>query len=36
MEINASDDALPLMFDFKNRYFKYELWNALRLKVVHR
>ncbi len=32
VEINASDDALPLMFDFKNRYFKYELWNALSLK----
>lgn len=32
VEINASDDALPLMFDFKNRYFTYELWNALRLK----
>ena len=35
MEIDASDDALPLMFDFKNRYFKYELWNALRLKSAH-
>lgn len=32
IEINANDDALPLMFDFKDRYFKYELWNALRLK----
>ena len=32
MEIDAHDKALPLMFDFKNRYFKYELWNALRLK----
>jgi plasmid replication initiation protein len=32
VEIDASDDALPLMFDFKNRYFKYELWNALRLR----
>ena len=30
--IDAHDKALPLMFDFKNRYFKYELWNALRLK----
>lgn len=35
MEINASDDALPLMFDFKSRYFKYELWNALRLKSAN-
>ena len=32
VELDAHDDALPLMFDFKNRYFKYELWNALRLK----
>lgn len=32
MEIDAHDRALPLMFDFKNKYFKYELWNALRLK----
>jgi len=31
IEISASQEALPLMFDFKNRYFKYELWNALRL-----
>ena len=31
-EIDAHDRALPLMFDFKNKYFKYELWNALRLK----
>ena len=35
VEINASDDALPLMFDFKNKYFKYELWNALRLKSAN-
>lgn len=32
VEIDAHDKALPLMFDFKSRYFKYELWNALRLK----
>ena len=32
VEIDAHDDALPLMFDFKEKYFKYELWNALRLK----
>ena len=32
VEINAHDDALPLLFDFKEKYFKYELWNALRLK----
>lgn len=35
VEIDASDDALPLMFDFKNRYFKYELWNALQLKSAN-
>lgn len=32
VEFDAHDRALPLMFDFKNKYFKYELWNALRLK----
>lgn len=32
VEIDAHDDALPLMFDFKRDYFTYELWNALRLK----
>ena len=32
VEFDAHDKSLPLMFDFKNRYFKYALWNALRLK----
>lgn len=32
VELDSHDEALPLMFDFKNKYFKYELWNALRLK----
>jgi len=32
VEIDAHDNALPLMFDFKERYFTYQLWNALRLK----
>ena len=32
VEISASNAAMPLMFDFKERYFRYELWNALRLK----
>jgi len=32
IEIDAHDDALPLMFDFKREYFSYELWNALKLK----
>lgn len=35
VEIEASDDALPLMFNMRNRYFKYELWNALRLKSAN-
>lgn len=32
IEINASNKALPLMFNVKKNYFKYELWNALNLK----
>ena len=32
IEINAHDDALPLMFEYKERYFSYQLWNTLRLK----
>lgn len=32
VEIDAHDDALPLMFEFKERYFAYELWIALRLR----
>ncbi len=32
VEIDAHDKALPLMFEFKERYFSYQLWNALRLK----
>ena len=35
VEINANDEALPLMFDFKSHYFTYELWNALRLKSTN-
>ncbi len=35
MEIDAHDKALPLMFNFKNHYFKYELWNALRLRSTN-
>lgn len=35
VEIEAHDDALPLMFDFKRNYFTYELWNALRLKSTN-
>ncbi len=32
VEIDAHDDALPLMFSFKKEYFSYKLWNALSLK----
>lgn len=35
IEIDAHDDALPLMFDFKKQYFTYHLWNALRLKSAN-
>lgn len=35
VSIDAHDKALPLMFDFKDRYFRYELWNALRLKSAN-
>jgi plasmid replication initiation protein len=35
IEIDAHDDALPLMFEFKEKYFTYELWNALRLKSAN-
>ena len=35
VEISASVPAMPLMFDFKERYFTYKLWNALRLKSAN-
>lgn len=35
IEIEASDDALPMMFNLQKNYFKYELWNALRLKSAN-
>jgi plasmid replication initiation protein len=31
VEIDAHDKALPLMFDYKQDYFTYRLWNTLRL-----
>jgi len=34
-ELDAHDKALPLMFDFKKDYFKYELWNVLYLESVN-
>jgi len=35
MEINAHDEALPFFFQYKTHYFKYQLWNALRLRSVN-
>jgi len=35
VEIDAHDMALPLMFDFQERFFSYQLWNALRLKSTN-
>jgi len=32
VDIDANETALPLLFDFKSHFFRYELWNALRLK----
>lgn len=35
IEISASNSAAPLMFNFKNRFFQYKLWNALSLKSAN-
>lgn len=35
IEIDAHDKALPLMFEFQRDFFKYELWNALRLRSAN-
>lgn len=35
VEIDAHDDALPLMFEFKEKYFSYHLWNVLTLKSTN-
>ena len=35
IEIEAHDKAIPLMFDFKEKYFSYKLWNALMLKSTN-
>ena len=32
IEVDAHDKALDLMFNFKNKYFKYELWNIIYLR----
>lgn len=31
-EFNAHDEALPLLFEYQNKYFSYQLWNALYLR----
>lgn len=31
VSIDCHDDILPLMFEFQRYYFKYKLWNALKL-----
>lgn len=35
VEIDAHDEALPLFFGFRDKYFKYRLWNTLSLKSVN-
>jgi len=35
MELNANDESLPLMFDYQNKFFSYQLWNTLRLKSTN-
>ncbi|MCL2287789.1 MAG: replication initiation protein [Candidatus Bathyarchaeota archaeon] len=32
IDVDANEVALPLLFEFRGHYFKYELWNALGLK----
>jgi hypothetical protein len=35
VEIDAHDSALPLLFNFKEQYFTYSLWNTLYLSSVN-
>lgn len=35
IEIDAHDRALPLMFEIKEKYFTYQLWNILNLKSIN-
>ena len=35
IEIDAHDDALPLIFDYEREYFTYQLWNILRLRSTN-
>jgi len=32
IEITADEEALPYLFDYRGEFFKYKLWNTLRLK----
>lgn len=35
VEIDSHDKILPYLFEFKKRFFKYQLWNALKLKSIN-
>ena len=35
IEIDAHDEALPFMFDYKNKYFSYPIENILRVKSLN-
>ena len=35
IEMDANDRALPLIFEYKRDYFKYELWNIVHLTSVN-
>jgi len=35
VEINAADESLPLMFNYKEKYFSYKLTNALSVKSMN-
>jgi len=36
IDIDAHDDSLPLIFDFKEKYFKYQVGNVLRLNSFNK
>ena len=35
IDMDANEAALPMLFDFQDRYFQYKLWNALSLKSAN-
>ena len=35
MEIDVHDNAIPLLFDFKDKYFRYQIWNILKLESTN-